>query len=431
MIQLPTATAATAMIAMGYSLTSPEYLAVQRYAAQIPQPQYVWIGLQDLTSLSDAAGATVIDVPGTNYTQGDIVAVSQGSPANITGEIEILTVSAGGIPTSIAVLVLNNGTGYSPATGLATVHVSVTNPAAAGLTISLTAVGESPLDALTNNRVFSNVWYGYYSTTAADADAKVMAAFAQSASPVMKFYYNSSTSTIPTFSTSDVASYCDANNYDRIEIGYATTQGGNAPNNAYWGAASMGMEMGLNTGLPNSWFAKFGQTLVGITPEPLSESQKGYLVSKNCNFYANFGPFPMFYSGVMSDGVASSVILFDDVLVYQIQYNIMNDIKENGAYTLDDPGEQRAIHQVNLACQAVDVLGALDSGIWMGPSFQPPLNLVNGQYIPGGYLTQALPMALLSQSARAARALQPIICAIIQKEGAISVQVGVYVQQGA
>jgi hypothetical protein len=46
-------------------------------------------------------------------------------------------------------------------------------------------------------------------------------------------------------------------------------------------------------------------------------------------------------------------------------------------------------------------------------------------------LTQALPMALLSQSARAARALQPIICAIIQKEGAISVQVGVYVQQGA
>jgi hypothetical protein len=434
-------TSAASLLTLGYLTSSPEYIAAQLYFSQSPAPNFLWVGLQDLSSLSGASGATIIDAEGTNYTVGDVVNVIQGSPANGSGGwVQVTSIGAGGAVTGIETLPLNDGTGYSlsSATGLATSHVTVANPSASGLTISLTAIGETPLTALENCRAFNQIaggaivpmWYGYYSTTAADADAEAMALFAQSAQPVMKFYYSTSTATIPTNATTDVASYCKSNDFGRIEILYSTTQGGNAPNNAYAGAASMGMEMGRNTGLPNSWFDKFSQTLIGVTPEPISQNQLTYIVGKYCNVYTWFGPFPIFTQGVMSSGVDAAIVLFTDVIVYQIQYNIMDDIKANGAYTITDPGEQRAIHQVNLACQYGYTLGALSSGVWSGASFAPPLNLVNGQSIPNGYLAQALPIALLSASARAARQLQPIIVALLMTEGAISVSIGLYVQQG-
>lgn len=440
MVQITQAGFPTNMLNMGYTTSSPEYGHASAYFAQQPPPNFLWLGFQDLTALSDASGATSVDAGGTNYSPGDILAITQGSAT--AGQVEVLTTNPStGAVLTISVVLSNNGTGYSTtsATGLATTHVQVTNPAASGLTISLTAVGETPLAALANCRAFNQIagganvpmWYGYVSATATDSDTEVMALFAQSAQPVMKLYYASATPAIATNATNDVATYLKNADYGRVEITYSTTQGGSAPGNAYTASASMGMEMGLNTGEPNSWFDKFGPDLIGIIPEPITQNQLTYLKGKNCNVWTWFGAFPLFYTGVMSDGTPTSVVLFDDVLVYQLQYNIMNDIKQNGTYTMDDPGEQRAIHQVNLACQAVSIIGAFSAGIWNGPSFTPPLNLVDGQYIPGGYLAQAYPMAQLSQAAQAARQLQPIIVAVIAKQGAISVAIALYVQLGA
>jgi hypothetical protein len=131
----------------------------------------------------------------------------------------------------------------------------------------------------------------------------------------------------------------------------------------------------------------------------------------------------------MSNGIVTSVILFLDVLTYQMEYNIMNDITENGAYSITDAGEQRAIHQVNEACQYISQIGALSGGIWNGANFAPPVQLTAGQSIPAGYLAQAYPIAQLSASARAARQLQPIIVALLMTEAAISISIGLYVQQ--
>ena len=431
-------TSASSMLALGYTTSSPEYLHALAYFAQKPSPSFLWVGFQDLTSLSSATGATSVDAGGTNYTPGDILGVTQGSASG--GEIQVLTTNPStGAVLTIAVVPLSSGTGYSTtsATGLATTHVQVTNSAAAGLTVTLTAVGESPLVALENCRAFNQqiggvnlpTWYGYVSTTATDTDAEAMALFAQSAQPVMKLYYASSTAAIPTSSTSDVASYMKTNNYERVEMLYSTTQGGAAPGNAYAASASMGMELGLNTGLPSSWFVKFGRQLIGITPEPISQNQFNYLTGKNCNVYAYFGPFPVFTTGVMSNGIVTSVILFLDVLTYQMQYNIMNDITENGAYSITDAGEQRAIHQANEACQYISQIGALSGGIWNGANFAPPVQLTAGQSIPAGYLAQAYPIAQLSATARAARQLQPIIVAVLMTEAAISISIGLYVQQ--
>jgi hypothetical protein len=419
-------TAAAQLLTQGYTTSSPEYIAAQQYFAQTPAPASLYVGYQDPSSILAVSVGTT-GSGGSNYTVGDILGVTQAGASQ--GRVSVATVGAGGAVTGLTVQTLSDGTGYSVANNLATTNYQVANPAATGCTVHVTAVGETPLIALENCRYLFPQWYGYYSTTAADADAQAIALYAESAQPVMKYYYTSGTQAIQTSSTTDVMSYLQANDFSRTEGIYSTTQGGFAPNNIYASAASMGMEMGLNTGLPGSYFTKWGKPLVGVVPEPLSQGQFNTITGKNCNVYTTYvGPYSIFTPGKMANGDYCDLRLFLDVLVAQIQYTIMNYLTSVLAVPITDPGEQDVIHCVNQAAQDLAEIGFLSSGFWNGVNFLPPLNLVSGTPIPGGYLAQALPIALLSAAARAARQLQPIILAIICTDAAQSVAVGVYVQ---
>jgi hypothetical protein len=428
--RLASYTSLSALLTAGYTLTEPEYLAAAEYFGQSPAPNLLWVGFQDPTSINNA---TVGSSGGSGYAVGDIVTITQGGASG--GQVQVAA-ETGGAVTAITLLPLADGTSYSNANNLATVAVSPS--VGTGLTIDITGVGESVLTALLNCRNLNSDFYGVMSTAAVTADHEAIAAYVQSATPPMIYFYGTHDSNVPTSATTDVFSYMQSNNYNRVFGQYSTTQGGTYPNNIYCGAAAMGIAMGLNTGLAGSYFTMFAKNEVGVTSEPLTGQQVQYIngaslstKGKNGNVLSNFAnAYTFLWKGTMGSGQFLDLILFLDVLSAQIQYNIMNLLTELPAVPLTDAGEQQLIHCVNQACQYLQQIGFISSGTWNGVTIQltSTLGIVPGQAIPNGYLAIAAPFSTQSSAARAARQAMPIYLAIICTDAAQSVLVGVYVQ---
>lgn len=423
-------TGTSAMLSAGYSSSDPEFISAEEYFGQSPAPNLLWVGYQDATSIQTVA---VGNSGGTGYAEGDIVTVTQGGASG--GQV-VVTAESGGVVSAVAVVTLSDGTGYSNANNLATVAVSPS--VGSGLTVNITAIGESPLVALENCRNLNSDFYGVYITTAVTADHKAIAAYVQSATPPMLYFYNTSDANVLTGS-SDVFSYMKANGYQRVFGQYTTTQSGLFPNNIYAGAAAMGIAMGLNTGLAGSYFTMWGKQEIGISPEPLTAAQLTVIngaslasTGNNGNVLSNFAnAYTILWKGTVGSGRYLDLTLFLDVLTAQIQYNIMNLLVSQPAVPLTDAGEQQLIHCVNQACQYMQQIGFISSGIWDGPTIQltPTVGLTPGTSISGGYLAFAAPFSTQAAGARAARQAMPIYLAIICTDAAQSIAVGVYVQQ--
>src|ERR1035437_994162 len=144
------ATFSTAMIADGYTTSSPEYICAQIYFSQSPQPQRICIGRQDLTAIN----TMVYDTGGTGYAVGDTFTVTQGGASFGIGRVTAVTA---GVPTAVAVVPGSQGTGYAVFTGLSTVAIA---PATGtGLEINITVIGETALQAVMACRLISPIWY--------------------------------------------------------------------------------------------------------------------------------------------------------------------------------------------------------------------------------------------------------------------------------
>ena len=169
-----------AMIADGFLTSSPEYLAATLYFGQTPQPTYLWIGRQDLTAI---AAATVGSSGGTNYAVGDILTVVQGGAS--AGQVKVATIGGSGAVTSVTLIQGSQGTGYSVASGLAT----TTGGFGSGATVNITAIGETPLQAMVACRVAQPNWYiGMFVGTATDADHLAIAGFIEAAAPNSQYF---------------------------------------------------------------------------------------------------------------------------------------------------------------------------------------------------------------------------------------------------
>lgn len=410
----------SAMIAAGFLTSSIEYNQASAYFSQEVPAQTLMVGLINPSSLNTV---TVQSPPsGANYTQGDVVAVSQGSPPNLTGLVEILTVSAGGVPTSLGVIASSDGTGYTVGTNLPTMNVTVANPLAAGLEVNVSSVGETPLNAITYLRSLNGTWYGCACASATDSDHEAIAGFVQGVTPPAKYYWGSSASAIPaspynSASIGDVAAYMEANSYSRSVGVYSTTQSGAAPNNLYVGAAVMGVEMGLNTGLAGSYYTLMFKTVVGITPEPLTDTQVANVQSKNCNLISNFAnAYAFIWKGVTGRiGWFSDLVTFLDIFTAGLQYDVMNALVALAAVPMDNAGEQMLIHAVNGAADNLVAIGAIQPGVWEGVTIQltPNVGITPGTALTNGYLTFAAPFSTQSAGAAAARQGMPIyVCCL-------------------
>lgn len=404
------------MLTDGFTTASPEYLAAAQYFGQLVPPQTLWVGRLDLTSIATwalASGAT-----GAGYQIGDVLTITQGAASG--GTITVTAVNGTGAVT--AATLTTQGTGYAVATNLAT-----TGGHGTGALVNISAVGDTPLAAVQYCRTANGQWWGVYVTSAVTADHEAIAAYAQAASPTLCYFYTTADAAALSGATGNVFSFMKTNSYNRVFGVYSTTQGGLYPNNAYAGAAAMGVAMGLNTGLASSFFTMKFKTLVGVTFEPLTETQIGVIQGNNGNVVLNYGnAYSFIGQGVVGNGQFFDEILNLDMLTSQIQYNVMNLLVDNPAIPLTDAGETQLIHAVNQACDNARARGFIAGGIWNGVQI---VNLNPGDPVPKGYLAQAFPFSTQTTSDRQARKAMPIYVAIIEAGAAHSLLVGVYVQR--
>lgn len=410
-------TSTTAMLSDGFTVTQPEYLAAQIYFSQEPPAFQFAVGRQDLTAVS----TITIGAAGTGWAVGDHFNIVQGGASFGVGTV--LAVTAG-VPTSIGVF--TQGTGYAVATTLATTAVSPST--GTGLTVNITAVGESLLQAATACRAASGLWYGLTVNAPSDADNLALAQWADPLWQSTRYYPFSSSVGIPSATAGNVALQLQALNL-RVLGQYATPQSGLFPNNVYAAVALMGVEMGLNTGLAGSFFTSAHKTLVGIAIEPITQTQYTNIKAAGFNVYAEFLATPLEEPGFMSSGDPSFLWLNLARYVAILQNNELFVLQDNPAVPQTNAGQQLLLQAANQAGQYMADLGFLSGALWTGASLSiPGLSIQNGQAIPAGFLNLSQPYAQQLPSDRAAGKAMPIYSFITTSGAVQSLVIGVYTQ---
>lgn len=416
----PGATAALAGMATdGFSISDPEYIAAQIYFSQTQPAQYFWVGRQDGTALQ----TITIDAAGTLWAVGDLFVVTQGGASFGTGKV---LAEAGGVPSSIAVVQGSQGTGYAVASDLSTVAQGAST--GTGLTVNITAIGETLLQAVTACRAASSTWYGLSAYNPADSDNLALSEWASPLWQTTRYYPWSADAAIAAGTTGNLALQLQTLELQVLGI-YATTQSGLYPNNIYAATALMGVEMGLNTGLAGSFFTSAYKELIGIAPEPLTEAQYTAIVAAGFNVYGSFGPYQTLQPGFMSNGSPSYLWLNLAMLVAQLQFAEMDVLTSQPAVPQTNSGEHLLLQAANNACTFMANIGFLATGIWEGVAINiPGVSLTPGQAITGGFLNQAQPYSQQSTADRDAGKAMPVYCAVTTAGVVQSLVIGVYTQ---
>jgi hypothetical protein len=414
------------MISDGFLTTDPETIAAGLYFSQQPAPLYLWVGAQDPTAI--AAESLDTGHGGTNYAVGDLVAVVQGGAS---GGVAKVTAVTAGVVTALILVEGAQGTGYVVANGLATTAITGTG---AGLEVNVTAIGETPLEAVAACRLAQPAWYLCMVTTAVDADDLAIAAFAQTAVPQMQYIFATTSASAANGATGNIGSLIKAQSYNRVCGIVTSLQGGGAPNNAYMAAMAMGRAMGLNTGLDNSNFTLAGKNLVGGTTDPFTLSQisifggiPGVSKGNNLNCYVNYAnSYSFFQQGLNGDGSFFDQILGLDMLAADAQIAVLNLYAQLPSIPLDDVGQGLILNAVAGACARSAQRGFLAPGTWTGPTV---LKVSAGTSLPTGYQVQSDSFSKQSPSDRALRKGMPVYVTVILADSQQSFTIGINVQQ--
>jgi hypothetical protein len=412
----------------GFQDDDPEFLCAQLYFSQAPAPQAVWIGVQDSTAIQTAIPSA--SNLGSGYVAGDIVSITQTGAS--FGKLRIKTVGALGSVTAVETVAGQQGTGYAIGTALVT-----TGGTGTGLKVDITAVGESPLDAVQACRLASGAWYCFmYANAQSSTDIKAVSAWVQS--QIGTFYFQT---------TQDADSYNGvkpnlitdlfAANSRRTWMQWASTQGGLYPNQIYFTAAVMGCAMANNTQLAGSAYTmKFsaGVPLVGVYTEPLTYSQITNIEGldtdsgPNCNLYINYAnSYQILEQGTCSAaGQFFDEILNLDILASNIQYNILNVLTSVPKVPQTEPGQAQLEQAVEAALAQSAATGFIGSGVWNGKQV---LKLTPGTALPLGYMVQSDRFANQSPADRQLRKAMPIYVCLIEAGAIHFVTIQVLVQR--
>jgi hypothetical protein len=459
-------TSTNAMITDGFSNSNPEYLAAQLYFSQSPAPTQLWIGRQNLSSTPVTAntaititspiitpssmtgievgmsvtgtgipsGATIISKTTTTFTLSANATVTNASASLTYATISISATAA--ITTSSAVVTPVSMTGVYvgqtvTGTGIPanSIIISVTtttftmnnNATATNVAASLTLYNtDSILTAVQACRLANNDWYTCMACGSVTSDHLVVAAYIETATPSSTYMYTTTDAAVLNNTGGNIMLTLKGLSYGR-NLGLYSTQTTDAV------AALLGVAMGLNTGLANSAYTLKFKTLVGVTAEPLTQTQVNNIEGNNGNVYVNYtGGYIIAEQGTMSNGQFYDEVINLDMLSNGIQLNVMNVLISNPKVPLTDAGITQLLRAVNQACDVAVNIGFLAPGIWTGVQV---LNLNTGDPVTKGYVTQAPAVSTMTSVQRTARQSPPIYACITEAGAVHSVLIGVYVQR--
>lgn len=307
------------MIADGFLVSDPEYLAAVSLKAQTPKPPVFLVG-KNTAAVSQISNVTITTVANTTLYTITIngVLCSYTSDGSATaGEIQAGLVAAINGSSQASVVTAANGAGTS---------VDITSDVPGlGFSITVTAnlafTTPTPNHSIVNDiitiQAVNDSWYGLIVTSHVASDVTQIAAFIETQ---LKVYGTSSNAAgIIASTTTDIAFILKAANYDRTWIMYSGVADTKFPEAAWFGRM-------LPT-TPGSANWKF-KGLAGITADNLSSNAIANAQGKNANLYITIGA-DVAIDGVMASGEYIDVTIFIDWLQATMQANVMNVLLNN------------------------------------------------------------------------------------------------------
>ncbi|MEK8128664.1 DUF3383 family protein [Paenibacillus filicis] len=278
---------------------------------------------------------------------------------------------------------------------------------------------ETSAQALTACRAKNSDWYGSYVCGAVKADILANVAYIETAVPLAAYFYDTKDADVIAGTAGNVMQTLNAAKRHRVLGQYSTTN--------YAAAATMGVAMGLNTGLANSAFTLAYKTLVGVLPEDLTTTQVNTILGYKGNVYTSYGAtYNLLVQGTMADGVSFDEVLNLDVLTNEIQTAVVNALTQGPKIPQTEDGVSLLVSAITDPCNNARNRGVIAPGVWKAA---PILNLQTGDTLSAGYLVLADTIANQSQTDRDARKSPPIYVAI-KLAGAIEyVVIGVVVNR--
>jgi hypothetical protein len=417
----------------GFDSTDPEYKAASLYFGQTPQPTHLWIGRQDLTAI---AAAAVGSAAGTGYAVGDVVTVVQAAASG--GKLKVTTVGVGGAVTGVKIIEGSQGTGYAEGTGLET----TTTGSGTGLQADITAIRETPLQAVQACRLAQPNWYAcMFAGTATDSDHQAIAAFIEAASPASLYFLTTGEASVLNTPTTNLLASLQAEKYRRTFSMYATTQSGLFPNNAYASAAPMGKAMGMNTGAAGSYFDIMFKAIAGVAPEPLTQSQVNAICGPidrstpglNANAMLSYlnDSYSWIQPAIMASGDFFDEVLNLDMLASDMQISGVNLLTSVPALPITDGGVTQMKNILSAACDRAKARGFIaPSGIWQGVAVGAGSAAIEpGDALANGYYLYAPAVSTMSAAQRAARVMPAITALLIEAQSGHSLSVTLEVQR--
>ena len=291
----------------------------------------------------------------------------------------------------------------------------------------VTSPAESCLEAIQACRLLEASWYYVVALNSVKADHEEIALWTESAVPSTVYGFTSGDADLIVAPTSPpgIFEYLKALGYSRTIGQYSTVQSDVYPNNIYAIIGIIGYACGQNTGLAGSAFTLKFKNETGISTEPLTTTQIGYIENQNGNVYLSYGNFYNFFEqGVMSDGSFLDERVNLDMLVNNMQLTISDLLNSTPKIPQTDAGVTQIIQAINEACELAVNVGFLAPGTWRGVNI---LNLKNGDTLPRGYLVQAAPLSEQSTADRQLRKSTPLYVAITEAGAVHSLVIAVRV----
>jgi hypothetical protein len=379
--------------------------------------------LSTACSTSVTAAQTSIGAVGSGYAVNDTFSITQSGASYGVGKV--LTIGTGGVPKTISLK--TGGTSYSVANGLSTV---ATTGVGTGLEVNITALGETPLLAITACRATNSLWYDFVYPEGTSADHLALAEWAAQTDQNSYYVYADEQAADITTAATDIFTLISAQSLGRNFGVYTTTQSSAYPNNPYAAAAVLGQMMGRNTGESGSAFSLFYKTLAGVAYEPIDDVALANLTTKKGNAYISIAnSFYSLWPGVGGDGKAPDEQLFLDYLVSNIQYSIGNVFTAHKKIPQTDTGQQFLVTAAKSECVNMQDIGFIaPSGVWTGDAI-PILGLSTGDSLPLGYKAGSALFSTQSTADHAAFKMMPIYIAFIEAGSGRSVSVTITVQR--
>lgn len=343
----------------------------------------------DLTVLNFSVSGAVVTIASKSVgTAGNSIAISKSSTA-IT--LSSSTLSGGTNASSVSYAT-------SPASGQdVSSLLGFTSVLALPLVPGYAA--ESALQAVVALDAISNAWYGLTfaaSVMPSDSDYEAIAPFIEADSVTRMFGITiQNTNVLSSEVTNDLASILIAQGYEQTFSEYCSS-------NPYAVASPFGRLFTVDFTAANTAIDLMYKQLPGITGESLTDQQANTLQSKRVNVFADYdNGTEIFQYGTMAGPVfvdeTYNIDWFQNacqVALFNVNYTSTTKIPQT------DQGMNQYTNAIATVCEQAVNNGVAAPGIWNSAGFG---SLQQGQFLKTGYYIYAPPVALQSESDRAAR----------------------------